>query len=313
MTHSHGHESSMEETSDEPVAGPSRLPNLHERNVRATHDRWRAARLGLHPSGKHHSSDSDAQVPPRRSASKEIQHMGKAREHRAGDTTLDPLDKNGSRLRRLNLDASQTPQQESTRCDAALPPSIQKRFQEVVRSSQAEREAIRKAKLAQQDEEEERKWSEAATAADALASGRLLRKGLSRWLDLYARQRDRETNVFEARNRVILARSWDRWLAGARRERDARVRAFKIDDVRCKLSAWRRWRRLLRTKAQKEEHQKKEALRSAFYHISGKVKKRLVKQAYIVSSEMQVGSCRNLLIELTPCHYFWTDLEGAVP
>ncbi|KAN0062016.1 hypothetical protein ACQY0O_006011 [Thecaphora frezii] len=196
----------------------------------------------------------------------------------------DPLGSAQARLQRLRLEGGVEPEpriESSSTSEPEAPQSAaQKRFQEVVRNSQAEREALRRARLAREEAEEEQQWANEARRADRIFAHHLLRTCLTWWLTLSRRQEERMRNAAEAHDRIVMARGWDRWKEVARREAGERTRAEKIDYVRCKLGAWRRWRRLLKQRQESRQEEKKEALRKAYYHVAKRMRTRIVSDCY---------------------------------
>ncbi|EPQ26380.1 uncharacterized protein PFL1_06028 [Pseudozyma flocculosa PF-1] len=212
----------------------------------------------------------------------------------------EPLDSVRSRLQRMRIqsggpedseargqrfDSSMSDPEDSTRALASsspsgLPSTAQRRFQEVVRNSQAEREALRRARIARQEAEEEQQWSEEARRADEVFAHRLLRTCLQWWLTVARRQAEQVRHASEAHDRIVLARSWDRWKETAQQESAERVRAERIDQVRCKLGAWRRWRRLCRQRQAAKQDEKKRALHKAYYQVTKRQKRHVVRDSY---------------------------------
>ncbi|PWZ02481.1 hypothetical protein BCV70DRAFT_182607 [Testicularia cyperi] len=162
-----------------------------------------------------------------------------------------------------------------------LPAEAKRRFDELLRSSQAEREQLRRrshgtltGRCADNDPTDPQ-----VRLADRAFAHRLLRTCLVWWMTLTRRELERTNNAVDASNRVILAKAWDKWSTAAQRESVGHATAESTDRVRCKLTAFRRWRRLAHLARVRRDDSKKALMRAAYSSVTSTVATRLVRTA----------------------------------
>ena len=161
-----------------------------------------------------------------------------------------------------------------------MPTDAKRRFDELVRSSQEERERLRQSNLRFQEREERDRWNQQLEMADQWRARRLLQMCLAWWITLTRQQVERMQSAADASARVTVDKAWERWRSQAQQELEVRRIGQKTDRVRCTLTAFRRWKRLAQIAAERKEDSKKEAMRAAYYTTTSAVKSRLAKQAF---------------------------------
>ncbi|SPO27853.1 uncharacterized protein UTRI_04996 [Ustilago trichophora] len=163
---------------------------------------------------------------------------------------------------------------------ARLPADARRRFDELVRSSQSERNRLRDSHLATQEEEEQQRWSQQLEVADLWRARRLLQMCLAWWITLTRQQLEEAQNAADASARVTVDKAWERWRVQAQQEREARRTGEKTDRVRCTLTAFRHWKRRARIALERKEERKKDSMRTAYYTVTSAVKTRTLRQAF---------------------------------
>ncbi|SPO28954.1 uncharacterized protein UTRI_04996_B [Ustilago trichophora] len=163
---------------------------------------------------------------------------------------------------------------------ARLPADVRRRFDELVRSSQSERNRLRHSNLATQEREEQQRWSQQLEMADLWRARRLLQMCLAWWITLTRQQLEKAQNAADASARVTVDKAWERWRAQAQQEREARRTGENTDRVRCTLTAFRHWKRRTHTALERKEELKKESMRTAYYTTTSAVKTRTARQAF---------------------------------